>query len=900
MISCPELIRLPPRPSREYEAALLPILAKEIKPQLGVMIRRQPFDKARSIKHSVKIAGSRVMSVERKYDGEYCQIHIDNSKGQGTIQIFSKSGKDSTEDRIGLHSAIKRGLRLKTPECKIKHRAILEGELLIYSRNERDILPFHHIRKHVRHGGRRIGTEQDSPKKVGEHLMIVFFDVLMLEDKVMLSEPHRVRRAHLKGMVTPVDGEVQVVERAMIDFGSSSARELLTQSFSHAIRMRWEGFVLKGLEDPYYSWKQGVRGVKLKKDYIAGLGDSADLCIIGGHRDPKIETELDIGRLSWTTFYVACLTNKSEVQRYCARPIFRIIDRLGSGSMSKDDILALNAEGRLVEREYTPDSEFMLIKHTRKDIPPPISIYTKPMVVEIFGAGFERPQSSDFFILRFPRRVGSKIKLHKDREVGDTVDFDELQEMAQISLKEQDDAATQEEIEWMERLLAADPKSKYIIDKSQSTSPSKTQHSATTVSLTPAGRASTQSSAGARWATQPSPVRIDTSELTPTEHSERYPDSAPQTPSRRSDSTASPTSTRTRGVSKRDFADVETSPTRPPRKIKRVAFEPINRGLNLRTMSDMTDMTKEVERRRDFSGSGDKVTKDRATGDEQGEEVVMTKDQETEKGKLVTGQRSMAPPGVKKGKTIEQGTTAPEPKDTVKKTPDILLDDSTANNPAAASLNPSTSTTTENPSANSPQASPSPRKPAVETVPYITISGPILVTASLTLPLATTTTTPTPTNNNIQTTCQTLTDQNLPYTTDSTKFAHSLFPVPPSTPPNARKIILINDKNATRAAYEVQAVVRSIRLPVASDQRPTLGKALFRDVLIFDYSVLGTEWWKMMSKRGGDEDGRGDVVDPSWKRPFIGTMEMSIAYVGGGDEVKSDYEVSGELFTDRG
>ncbi|KAH8800802.1 hypothetical protein F5884DRAFT_626186, partial [Xylogone sp. PMI_703] len=42
------------------------------------------------------------MSVERKYDGEYCQIHIDLSKAN-YIQIFSKSGKDFTSDRRGLH-----------------------------------------------------------------------------------------------------------------------------------------------------------------------------------------------------------------------------------------------------------------------------------------------------------------------------------------------------------------------------------------------------------------------------------------------------------------------------------------------------------------------------------------------------------------------------------------------------------------------------------------------------------------------------------------------------------------------------------------------------------------------------------------------------------------------------
>jgi DNA ligase-4 len=55
------------------------------------------------------------MSCEEKLDGEYCQIHIDLSKlggpskgrnlskGSDCIQIYSKSGKDSTQDRKALH-----------------------------------------------------------------------------------------------------------------------------------------------------------------------------------------------------------------------------------------------------------------------------------------------------------------------------------------------------------------------------------------------------------------------------------------------------------------------------------------------------------------------------------------------------------------------------------------------------------------------------------------------------------------------------------------------------------------------------------------------------------------------------------------------------------------------------
>lgn len=848
IISAPELIQLNPRPSKEYESALLPILAKEIKPRLGVMIRRQPFDKARSIKHCVKIANSRTMSIERKYDGEYCQIHIDNSKGQGSIQIFSKSGKVSTQDRIGLHGVIKASLKLKRPECKIKNRAILEGELVIFSRNERDILPFHHIRKHVRHGGRRIGTEMDSPKKVGEHLMIVFFDVLLLDDKVMLTEPHRIRRAHLKGLVTPIEGEAQVVERHMIDFNSSRAKAELVQSFSHAIRMRWEGFVLKGLDDPYYTWKQdvrGIRGIKLKKDYIAGLGDSADLCIVGGHRDPKIETELNIGRLSWTTFYVACLTNKLQVQRFDARPTFKIIDCLGPGSLSKDDILTLNIEGRMVEDKYVADSEHMLIKHVRRDIPLPMSIYTKPMVVEIFGAGYERPQTADFYILRFPRRVGSKIKIHKDRDVADTVDFDELQRMAEVSLKEADDHPSQEEIEWMERLLAADPKSKYIVEKSQSTSPSKTQHSATTASLTPAGH---------KWSTQPSPVfvRVDTGELTSAELSERYPDSAPQTPSRRSDSTASPTTTRSREISRRDFA-LETSPTPVSRKRKRVAFEPTNRGANPRTMSDMTEFTR----------------RDEAKRHEKADEQAM-----------------MPPPGRKKreirsteessGSTeVASSAIAQPPSSTDSINADDLVRPSQTASPAADTL-PQPAESPQSPSS----ALSSTRQPTSSLLANLTITQPIYLTTSLKHTFES------PPSNETFPQSQTpanLTSQKLTHTAIPKTFIRHLFPPRSITTPSPfdgpHPVILINTDFGRQASKEIRALIDNLGMP-RPGWEPTREKPACRDVVVFDYRVLGTIGWKRVLKRtrgNKDKAEEEENDEEEWKRYFCGRLEIGLA-----------------------
>lgn len=102
------------------------------------------------------------MSVERKYDGEYIQIHIDLSKGKDCIQLFSKSGKDSTKDRELLHPQIKESLRIGQACCSFSMNCILEGEMVLWSDTSSDVVAFHKIRKHVNRSGSFIGTRLDS------------------------------------------------------------------------------------------------------------------------------------------------------------------------------------------------------------------------------------------------------------------------------------------------------------------------------------------------------------------------------------------------------------------------------------------------------------------------------------------------------------------------------------------------------------------------------------------------------------------------------------------------------------------------------------------------------------------------------------------------------------------
>ena len=138
------------------------LITNAVVPKVGVKVGRPRFLKARSIKHVTQMAHGRRMVLERKYDGEYCQIHVDLRKPGHEIQIFSKSGKDSTIDREAVHATIKQSLRIVDDDCSFTNHCILEGELLLWSDHKVEILDFHKIRKHISRSGTLLGTEKDS------------------------------------------------------------------------------------------------------------------------------------------------------------------------------------------------------------------------------------------------------------------------------------------------------------------------------------------------------------------------------------------------------------------------------------------------------------------------------------------------------------------------------------------------------------------------------------------------------------------------------------------------------------------------------------------------------------------------------------------------------------------
>lgn len=143
---------------------------------------------------------------EKKYDGERMQIHF--SQIDKKISIFSKSGRDSTTDRICSHEIIQASLGIKN-DLSIKmnitrneymidvHECIIEGELLVYNELDSKIERFGGVPDFRKLFGKNL---KNNDKR---HYCIAFFDILHINNETLLNAPFCERRKYLRNVIQP-------------------------------------------------------------------------------------------------------------------------------------------------------------------------------------------------------------------------------------------------------------------------------------------------------------------------------------------------------------------------------------------------------------------------------------------------------------------------------------------------------------------------------------------------------------------------------------------------------------------------------------------------------------------------------------------------------------------------
>ncbi|KAJ4988621.1 ATP dependent DNA ligase domain-containing protein [Stagonosporopsis vannaccii] len=434
-----ELSCYPAVPGQMEEPQMRIEAAQKLTPVVGVKVGRPNFKKAWSFKHCFQMLGDHAWAAENKYDGEYCEIHIDLTKAPQDVKIYSKNGKDATMDRKALHATIREALRVGRPDCAFKSKCIVLGEMVLYSDKEQRIMPFSKIRKHISRSGSFIGTLQDSLPHEWEHLMLVYFDVLMVDDEPVLRHCLQERRNLLRDLVQVKPGRSMRSEWSLLDFRTGDGITDLKEIFARNLASRQEGLVLKPLHAPYFPllYGQGCRRpgyfIKLKKDYLGDMGgerDLGDFAVIGASFEAQVAPKSDVKPLYWTHFHLGCCNNKAAAQRSGAKPVFQVVATVGLDQcIPKPDLKYLNIHGYVRQAHLHEDgqTENFGIIHSKGLGRRMAVAFRTPFVAEILGSNFEKVQNETFEMLRHPRVQ----KLHSDRTWEDCVTLDDLERMAE-------------------------------------------------------------------------------------------------------------------------------------------------------------------------------------------------------------------------------------------------------------------------------------------------------------------------------------------------------------------------------------------------------------------------------------------------------------------------------------
>ncbi|KAF9556668.1 DNA ligase/mRNA capping enzyme [Agrocybe pediades] len=432
-------------------------------PKIGSMIAIPKSEKGLSCEHALHFFNeSGTLWAETKYDGERAQIHVEVIAGrEPLITIFSKSKRDSTQDRHAIHEVIRVALGLDRkhrtgPKIKreIRKNIILDAEMVPF-RGTR-IEEFWRIRKLIErtaHGirGRRTSStfhkyvgaashnvlrlcslrgevsDSDSDEDDSElRLGLVFFDVLYLDGESLIYKPYKYRRDILESVIHTEPGKIRLAKRFPIDM-SSQAESQLRHVFCAAIAKHEEGLVLKAEYSLYNDFSSPW--VKLKKDYIPDCGDSVDLLILGASWEKVRGRTLRVPPSTFTTFYIGVL----DQERKASLPCFRVYFTVSYG-LNRTELEQLNFEIKTAQsvRYHRISMDLPYELSVFRGIREPEIVLKTPLVANLMGAGYTKASGSKDYELRFPRLA--RVYRASERHWKTAIDRQALNVLARTSV----------------------------------------------------------------------------------------------------------------------------------------------------------------------------------------------------------------------------------------------------------------------------------------------------------------------------------------------------------------------------------------------------------------------------------------------------------------------------------
>ncbi|KAI0780041.1 hypothetical protein C8Q74DRAFT_1262700 [Fomes fomentarius] len=268
-------------------------LAEQLPLTIGVPLLPTLGSPTRSLDEIYDRLGLLPFTAEFKYDGQRAQIHASRDQTKPPfVRIFSRHLEDMTDKYPDVVSLVHDILE-SSPQTE---SFIMDAEVVAIDPNSGALKTFQELSNRAR--------KDVKLDEVKVSVCVFAFDIMFLDGQILLERPFRERRALLRARFPPCTPLQQGAARFdhVKSVESEEGREAVEEFWQTAVNSSSEGLMVKlldsgeVLEEPnqkkdkprrkplpatYEPDKRTSAWLKLKKDYVVGLGDSLDLVPVG-------------------------------------------------------------------------------------------------------------------------------------------------------------------------------------------------------------------------------------------------------------------------------------------------------------------------------------------------------------------------------------------------------------------------------------------------------------------------------------------------------------------------------------------------------------------------------------------------------------------------------------------